>query len=909
MKKQMTVSKRIIFGFSMVIAIAVALGGLGVWNMLNAKTNSDKLATEYVPEVKVATDLRGAANRVMYQMRGYSLTEDGQYYEKAQQEMEALDSHLAEAGDLAGRAVYLKALQGQVDTARTAESTYEDLMQRTETTIKAMASQRTQLDQNAASYMQNCADFLDGQNKAFKRDLDERQTKVQLVTQIVDLGTQVRVTNFKAQATQDMTLMQEAKDLLGELSQYTAPLRTVTHDTEDIQRIDDTETAAAAYAKNIETYIATNTTLDAAAQKMDSAAKTYMDNCAEFLAGQNEKMRQEFGKAGANLEERLEKITLVNDIIDAGNAVRIANFKGQAQQAPKLLAQAVTTLEGVKEITGKLRKITRDAADLNRIDKTEAAADAYRGAMQDYLENYEGLETVRRAMDTAATQYVSNCAAFLAGQQEKLAKDMHERHDKITLVNDIIDLGNDARVKAFKSQAMRSPALIQSALKNFETLEQKYAALRKITRLDADLKRIDETETAGQQYAQGLSGFLAQWTTLQDLGAQREEAGSQLIEACKTTADAGMTHTDEIAKTAAASLGSSSTVMIIGLAIGTVFAIILALWITRSITGPLNRIIGSLTEGSSQVASAADQVSSASQSLAEGATEQAAGLEETSSSLEEMSSMTRQSADNSEQANGLSTEAKKAADTGTQSMQRMSRAIQDIQKSSDETAKIIKVIDEIAFQTNLLALNAAVEAARAGEAGKGFAVVAEEVRNLAMRSAEAAKNTASMIEESVKNANNGVEIAGEVGKVLDNIVDSVSKTSELIAEINGAAKEQAQGIDQVNTAVSQMDKVTQQNAANAEESASASEELSAQAESMQQVVTELVSLVGGSTTGRTTGQTSAVSGRTQRTTPSRNAFHQIADGLKKKGRSTVSVGSQVIPLDDDGDPGFDDFND
>jgi methyl-accepting chemotaxis protein len=210
-----------------------------------------------------------------------------------------------------------------------------------------------------------------------------------------------------------------------------------------------------------------------------------------------------------------------------------------------------------------------------------------------------------------------------------------------------------------------------------------------------------------------------------------------------------------------------------------------------------------------------------------------------------MASMTKQNADNAQQANALSSEARNSATTGTEAVSRMNGAIQQIQKSSDETAKIIKVIDEIAFQTNLLALNAAVEAARAGEAGKGFAVVAEEVRNLAMRSAEAAKNTANMIQESVKNSKNGVDIAAEVTKVLDEIVRNVGKATDLVSEIAAASQEQAQGIDQVNTAVAQMDKVTQQNAANAEESASASEELSAQAASMQEIVAQLVALVGG----------------------------------------------------------------
>jgi methyl-accepting chemotaxis protein len=207
--------------------------------------------------------------------------------------------------------------------------------------------------------------------------------------------------------------------------------------------------------------------------------------------------------------------------------------------------------------------------------------------------------------------------------------------------------------------------------------------------------------------------------------------------------------------------------------------------------------------------------------------------------------MTNQNADNAQQANTLASQTRKNADNGAEAMNRMTTAITDIQKSSDETAKIIKVIDEIAFQTNLLALNAAVEAARAGEAGEGFAVVAEEVRNLAIRSAQAAKNTTNMIQESVKNAKNGVSIASEVGKVLNEIIQSIGKTSDLVAEIAAASAEQAKGIEQVNTAVTQMDEVTQQNAASAEESASASEELNAQAEQMNSIVQQLVDLVGG----------------------------------------------------------------
>ena len=378
----------------------------------------------------------------------------------------------------------------------------------------------------------------------------------------------------------------------------------------------------------------------------------------------------------------------------------------------------------------------------------------------------------------------------------------------------------------------------------------------------------------------------------------------------------------EVAEESKAQAAFLKTLAIISLIIGVVLAMSLGIIISRAINKALTRIVESLSEGSEQVSSASGQVSSASQSLAEGATEQAAGLEETSSSLEEMSSMTRQNADNAQQASTLASEAQKAANNGTEAMTKMNEAIQEIQKSSDETAKIIKVIDEIAFQTNLLALNAAVEAARAGEAGKGFAVVAEEVRNLAMRSAEAAKNTSDLIEESVKNSKNGVDIAGEVSKVLEEIVSGIGKTSDLVGEIAAASQEQAQGIDQVNTAVTQMDKVTQQNAANAEESASASEELSAQAEQMNQIVTELTAMVGGSAAKKQSQTVRTVTAPSHNTShvavgqhnikQSDNVFHSIADSNNEKVKQPVasvkSSPEDVIPLDDD-KSGHDDLKD
>jgi len=283
---------------------------------------------------------------------------------------------------------------------------------------------------------------------------------------------------------------------------------------------------------------------------------------------------------------------------------------------------------------------------------------------------------------------------------------------------------------------------------------------------------------------------------------------------------------------------------LLALAVGVLLAVAAAIWIIRSVRRALLEVSGTIAGGAEQVAAASGQVSSSSQALASGASEQAASLEESSSSLEEMASMTKRNADAATKAKSLAGEARSAADAGSTEVVAMTRAMHEIKASSDEIAKIVKTIDEIAFQTNILALNAAVEAARAGEAGLGFAVVADEVRNLAQRSAQASKETAAKIESAIARTAQGVTISDKVSTHLGTIVTRVRYVDELIAEVATASHEQSEGVNQINSAVSDMDKVVQSNAASAEESAAAAEELNQQAAALNAAVATLRRLAG-----------------------------------------------------------------
>ncbi len=275
------------------------------------------------------------------------------------------------------------------------------------------------------------------------------------------------------------------------------------------------------------------------------------------------------------------------------------------------------------------------------------------------------------------------------------------------------------------------------------------------------------------------------------------------------------------------------------------FVVVLGFFLSRSLIRPLKKAIGEMSGLSAQVHTVSQQSAVSSRDLAQGASEQAASLEETSSSLQEMAAITAENAQKSRAADRLIAESGQVSQEAHAAMAELVRSMDQIRKASDETFKITRTIDEIAFQTNLLALNAAVEAARAGETGRGFAVVADEVRNLAVRAADAVRQTTAMIEETAKSVRAGADTAQKTSEAFSKMAGLAQRVGELVNEISAATGQQSAGIEQINRAVAEMNRGVQMNAATSEESASAAQSLTSLAQTMRSLVSGLVSLAEG----------------------------------------------------------------
>ena len=595
--------------------------------------------------------------------------------------------------------------------------------------------------------------------------------------------------------------------------------------------------------------------------------------------------------------------TAFGEYVDLDRKLRDAET-GMLEYTKELITTARTIADRQGELLGDIRRNTAaqvrtkvsESEDAGRIIEqvlnARMSEKDYRLTMDDTM-----VESIKKALSTVATistemkerssdetagqllvraeRYTKALEEYVADMsvsaQERMAEEAEGlilgarsiRDNKRTELSTLME-DSDAQVAEKIATADRATGLIQKAMavrvrerdfllrRDVEEVAGIEEILARIVKIASGMKErfhaeedaalADRVIRAADEYRAAL-GVVVSLQAEQRISLQAMEAGARRVSGAAEEALAGENARME------EEVSTGRSIMAGGALAAILAGILISLLITRAITGPVRRIIAGLDEGSSEVGAASRQMASASESLAVGASQQAASAEETSSSLEEVASMTRKTADHARQAHRLMEETSQDVSSAVGSMTELTSAMEEISRASAETSQIIKTIDEIAFQTNLLALNAAVEAARAGQSGAGFAVVADEVRNLAMRSAEAARNTASLIEGTVKRIAEGSELVRVTDERFGTVSDRTGTVGDLVSQIAAASGEQAQGIEQVNTAVAEMEEVIQKNAAQAEESAGASNQMQLQAVHMAGFVRELVHLVGGHSKG------------------------------------------------------------
>ena len=555
---------------------------------------------------------------------------------------------------------------------------------------------------------------------------------------------------------------------------------------------------------------------------------------------------------------KVPQVRIANDVERSAHlAIYQVGRYGDTEQT-NYLRQGMVFLEETRKHIAEAKELGARSdllADLTAsADRAEAKIQNYEQFVQETVSKTDDIQQNRRDFVEATQSFMDDCDAYLVDMNEKLTEEIQAKAppenildhlQKISLMNEVMESGNAVRLAAWRSQAERNFLLLSEAQVNFATIKADLNELRKDTNNAIHLVQVQNCQATADRFQQGMKDLLANWQARDEASSNRLAAGMALLGAAQDSAVNGLGDTTAAAGRASKLLSTANVVVVAGLLMIILMGVALAFFISRGVNRVLNRVAGALDDASAQVMASASQVSSTSLSSAKGASAQAVSLESTSTSLEEMANMTQRNAADAQKALGLANQARNAANKGAEDIQAMGASMEMIKSSSADIAKIIKTIDEIAFQTNILALNAAVEAARAGAAGAGFAVVAEEVRNLAHRSATAAKETAAKIEGAIAKTAQGVEISGTVAGALHDITAKVREVDELVAAVANGSREQSSGIEQINVAVSQMDQVTQDNAASAQEGAAAAQELNAQAERMKEAVAELLLLVGG----------------------------------------------------------------
>ncbi len=584
--------------------------------------------------------------------------------------------------------------------------------------------------------------------------------------------------------TEDKTFLQQGRSHLSDTREAVERSKRMAEKSSNAETKSLIRTASKQldlYSSLLDETVLVNEGIATARNKMDEAAKIFMEANLDFLSKQNLNIKQEInaGKDANGLVERVKKIGLATDIINTGNAIRLSAWRAQAERNPELIKEADTHFADISSILEKMRPITRDAIDIKRIENCQNSATAYQNAMRDLYENWIKRNQLGKERNTAGDTVLTSARKF-ANEGLESAQDLsNEESESLANASYILKAGLVIAVLLagslafFTIRGIIGP--INSLVKGLSEISIGDLTTRVSVRSNDEIGKLAET---ANQMAKALEG----------------KANLAL-----KIAKGDLSH----------DVNLSSEKDTLGIAL-------------REMVSNLRKIVGEVRESSEIVASGSENQTTTAQKISSGATQQAASVEEVSASMEETTATIRQSSENARETDRISTKAAQDTLEAGSSVNETVQAMKDI-------AEKISIIEEIARQTDLLALNAAIEAARAGDHGKGFAVVASEVRKLAERSQTAAGEISSL-------SANSVEIAENAGAMLEKLVPDIRRTADLVKEIAASCDEQDRGAEQINEAIRELDKVIQHNSSSADEMASSSERLAEQSDQLRQAI-------------------------------------------------------------------------